>query len=262
MRPVVVMLPSLYCVLWVLFLLSLELYVVHVEARTPLAVKETLKKAKQDSMVTSKAGEYVPPELDSDKQDVTDKDEEAYEDEDAEDVREKMKAFDADETELSSPTAAPSSFNTMNSIREITDEDVDEVREKMDAFQSKEADEILPAVTISQQQQNKQEQEPQFILSQPGVVVKIQEWTYRTKTFKKNEKVLITLSKFDNRKKEQSFPDIQYKIDLKFVDRICRYEYLNETFKSGSGDYVANLVSDNKIGPDEIFAQIEGTNVS
>merc|ERR1719502_1111088 len=81
-------------------------------------------------MVTSTAGEYVPPELDGDKQDVTDKDEEAYEDEDAEDVREKMKAFDADETELSSPSAAPSSFNTMNSIREITDEDVDEVREK------------------------------------------------------------------------------------------------------------------------------------
>ena len=96
------------------------------------------------------------------------------------------------------------------------------------------------------------------MLSPPGIITKLQEWTYQTKSFKKNEKVMITLSKFDNRKQEQSFPDIQYKLDLKFVERTCRYEYVNETFKSGSGEYLTDLVSSQKIGPDEIFAQIEG----
>ena len=106
--------PSPYFVLWVLILLSLGQYVFHVKARTPLAVKEALKKAKEDSLTTSTTAEYVPPELDG----STEKDEDTYEDEDVEDVREKMKAFNVDGAEMPSPTVAPtSSFNVMNSSK-------------------------------------------------------------------------------------------------------------------------------------------------
>ena len=249
--------------LLVLLLFFMETFVHAKNARTPMAVKEALKKAKTDSSSSSSAADYVPPELDqSTENEGTDGDE------DAEEIREKMAVFDHDGLQ---PTIAPSSSTFMrNMSREASDEDADDVRQNMDAFQSQlaedQGDEITPAAAVPEQQQEqheqKQKQEPEFTLSEPGVVTKLQEWSYKTKTFKKNEKVLITLSKFDNRKQEQTFPDIQYKIDLRFQDRTCRFEYLNETFKSGSGEYLTTLVTEEKIGPDEIFAQIEGKLIS
>ena len=238
---------SSHAAVFLFVLLSTFLFVCIVEARTPLAVKEALRKAKEDAMTVSTPTTYVPPELDNSNEDISE-DKEAGES--TEEVREKMKAFDTEENLSPSPSMAPSPLSS----REEADEDVDEVTEKMNVFHSTNEDEIAPAASGYQEQQQEQE----FVLGQPGTVTKLQEWSVETTTFKKKEKITITLSKFDDRKREQSFPDIQYKIDLKFVDRTCQYDHLKETFKSGSGEFLSELVKDQQIGPDEIFAQIEG----
>lgn len=67
---------------------------------------------------------------------------------------------------------------------------------------------------------------------------------------------------FDQRTSTQVFPDMQYRIYLKFTNRLCPHDFVNETFaNAASGEYLTDLIYDQHIGPDELFAEIEGVSL-
>ena len=54
------------------------------------------------------------------------------------------------------------------------------------------------------------------------------EWQYKTEHFTKHEHVKMRLVRFDHRTSMQAFPDIQYRVYLKFSDRV-RIKYFEKS---------------------------------
>lgn len=91
----------------------------------------------------------------------------------------------------------------------------------------------------------------------------IEDWTHKTQSGVK-ETATVTLS-VANRHSEMeihsAYSDIKYRLEVQFHNRKCSPQFLNETLSQTSMtslDFLIEIVSESKLGPDEMFFQVEG----